>query len=228
MSCIEKLQCQCVWHAKLVRSNTSKGAYGEDILEEALVFTTAHLESKITHVRYSLATQISQALDRPLLKCLERWWKEVDFERKLPFGRDCGIVLLDNGRKILNKVIALGTVMDDIYDAFGTFKELEIITEAIRRTPTIDTLKMIMVDAIFSICQMQWKDTAKLTLIRPDGYTKDMRPRHGGFEKESGYVASCIDCYMKQHGVSEQETLDDVFNKQVVEGYKRGAPYKTN
>ncbi|KAI5333415.1 hypothetical protein L3X38_023546 [Prunus dulcis] len=47
------------------------------------------------------------------------------------------------------------------------------------------------------------------------------------FEKERGHVASCIDCYMKQHGVSEQETLD-VLNKKVVEGYKRGAPYKTN
>ncbi|CAL9017389.1 unnamed protein product [Prunus brigantina] len=178
---------------KLVRSNTSKGAYGEDILEEALVFTTAHLESKITHVRYSLATQISQALERPLLKCLERLGarnymsiyqgeashnetllklakldfnlvqslhkKElIDFERKLPFGRDCGIVLLDNGRKILTKSLP--------------WEHKEMHTHA-----------------------------------------------HSQLNME---------CYMKQHGVSEQETLDDVFNEQVVEGYKRGAPYKTN
>ncbi|CAL9017431.1 unnamed protein product [Prunus brigantina] len=37
--------------------------------------------------------------------------------------------------------------------------------------------------------------------------------------KERGHVASSIDCYMKQHGVSEQETLD-VFNKQVVDLWK--------
>ncbi|XP_021808483.1 (-)-alpha-pinene synthase-like [Prunus avium] len=63
----------------------------------------------------------------------DMWCKEVDFERKLPFGRDCGIVLLDNGIKILNKVIALGKVMDDIYEAFGTYEEVEIFIEAIRR-----------------------------------------------------------------------------------------------
>lgn len=39
------------------------------------------------------------------------------------------------------------------------------------------------------------------------------------FEKERGDVASTIDCYMKQYGVSEQETID-VLNKQVVDAWK--------
>ncbi|KAM1139776.1 hypothetical protein EV1_039507 [Malus domestica] len=39
------------------------------------------------------------------------------------------------------------------------------------------------------------------------------------FDKERGHVASSIDCYMKQYGVSEQTTLD-VFNKQVVDMWK--------
>ncbi|ONI12964.1 hypothetical protein PRUPE_4G194700 [Prunus persica] len=38
-------------------------------------------------------------------------------------------------------------------------------------------------------------------------------------EKERGLEASSVDCYMKQHGVSEQETLD-VFNKQVMDLWK--------
>ena len=46
--------------------------HGEDILEEALVFTTKHLESATTHVSYQLAEQIAQALERPLRKSLER------------------------------------------------------------------------------------------------------------------------------------------------------------
>ncbi|KAI5333506.1 hypothetical protein L3X38_023637 [Prunus dulcis] len=163
--------------------------HGEDILEEALVFTTKHLESATTHVSYQLAEQILQALERPLRKGLERlcacrymstyqdealhneallkfaksdfnlvqslhkqelseiikWWKELEFEKKLPFARDrivelyfwvVGVYFEPQylvGRKILTKVMALLSIMDDIYDAFGTFEELEIFTEAIQR-----------------------------------------------------------------------------------------------
>ena len=39
------------------------------------------------------------------------------------------------------------------------------------------------------------------------------------FEKERGHVASSIDCYMKQYGVSEQETLVE-FNKRIVDSWK--------
>ena len=39
------------------------------------------------------------------------------------------------------------------------------------------------------------------------------------FEKERGHVASSIDCYMKQYGVSEEETID-VFNKRIVDSWK--------
>ncbi|ONI13021.1 hypothetical protein PRUPE_4G198000 [Prunus persica] len=47
--------------------------HGEDILEEALVFTTTHLESaETTEARNPLALQITQALERPLRKGLER------------------------------------------------------------------------------------------------------------------------------------------------------------
>ncbi|CAL2254438.1 unnamed protein product [Prunus armeniaca] len=163
--------------------------HGENILEEALVFTTKHLESATTHVSYELAEQIAQALERPLRKSLERlcarrfmsiyqdeashneallklaksdfnlvqslhkqelseiikWWKELDFGRKLSFARNrivesycwiLGVYFEPQylvGRKFLTKMIALISVMDDIYDAFGTFEELEIFTEAIHQ-----------------------------------------------------------------------------------------------
>ncbi|KAI5333498.1 PREDICTED: (-)-germacrene D synthase [Prunus dulcis] len=164
--------------------------HGEDILEEALVFTTTHLESaETTEARNPLALQITQALERPLRKGLERvcargymsiyqddashseailklakldfnivqslhkkelseitrWWKELDFEKQLPFARDrivelyfwiVGVYFEPHymaTRKILTKVIALVSVLDDIYDAFGTYEELVIFTGAIER-----------------------------------------------------------------------------------------------
>ncbi|KAL6269817.1 hypothetical protein ACE6H2_026728 [Prunus campanulata] len=332
--------------------------HGEDILEEAIVFTTAHLESKINHVRYSLAAQITQALERPLLKCLERvgarnymsiyqdeashnetllklakldfnlvqslhkkelseitrWWKEVDFERKLPFGRDRIVELYfwamaiyfephySAARIIVSKIIAVGTVMDDIYDAYGTFEELEIFTEAIMRWDVhcMDELpdymqiyyqtllnlfnevedEMVKQGNSYRIyhakeaqakasCRAYFAEArwlhegcipsmeeympvatttvgnhllATISLLgMGDVVTKEVfewlfsNPKilrasnimfrlmddiaGSKFEKERGHVASSIDCYMKQYGVSEEETLD-VFNKQVVDLWK--------
>ncbi|KAB2611225.1 (-)-alpha-pinene synthase-like [Pyrus ussuriensis x Pyrus communis] len=158
--------------------------YGEDILEEALVFTTTHLESIAIHVSSPLVTQITQALERPLRKSLERLFarryisiyqdevshneallklakldfnlvqplhkkelqeitRALDFEGKLPFAISrmvelyfwiVGVYfepLYSVGRKIMTKVSVLLTIMDDIYDAFGTFEELVVCTKAI-------------------------------------------------------------------------------------------------
>ncbi|CAN6575525.1 unnamed protein product [Malus baccata var. baccata] len=331
--------------------------HGEDILEEALVFTTTHLESTATSLTCSMAAQITQALERPLLKGLvrlgvrnymsiyqeeashseallqlakldfnlvqslhkkelteiTRWWKELEFEKKLPFARDRMVELYfwttgvffephySTARKITAKVFAFGVVMDDIYDAFGTFEELEIFTEAIRRWDVnfIDELpdcmqtyyvtlvnffneieeemategKSYRVDyakkaskvyaqahldearwlrdrripsmeeymhvatasvgnsVLSTICLVgmgdnvtndvfQWLSNNPKILRASNTIFRLMDDIAGHkFEKERGHVASSIDCYMKQYGVSEQETVA-VFNKQIVDMWK--------
>ncbi|KAM1041483.1 hypothetical protein ACFX13_031401 [Malus domestica] len=334
------------------------GVRGEDILDEALVFTTTHLESaSTTNVSYQLAEQTTQALERPLQKDLERvcarrymsiyqdeaahneallklakldfnlvqslhkkelseitrWWKELDFEKKLPFARDRIVELYlwivgvyfepqyVRARKFLTKMIALVSVMDDIYDAYATFKELEIFTGAIERwdmncldelpdymqifyhtllsvineieeemvkegrsyrvyytkeslkcvarayfeeakwlnegyTPTMEeylpvaivstgypmlsTVSLVGMGDIVTKETFEWLfNDAKIvrastTLFR---FIDDMVTTK--FEQERGHVASSVDCYMKQYGVSEQETIK-VFNKQVVNLWK--------
>ncbi|XP_021822525.1 (-)-alpha-pinene synthase-like [Prunus avium] len=166
------------------------GVRGEEILDEALAFTTTHLDSAAkAHGSYELAEQITQALERPLRKDLERvcakrymsiyqdeashneallklakldfnlvqslhkkelseitrWWKEVDFAKKMPYARDRIVELYFwmvgvyfepqyvEARKFLTKMSALQSVMDDTYDAYATFEELEIFTAAIER-----------------------------------------------------------------------------------------------
>ncbi|XP_056175825.1 (-)-germacrene D synthase-like isoform X2 [Syzygium oleosum] len=76
---------------------------------------------------------------------LARWWMGLDFKRKLPFARDrlvegyfwiLGVhfepelVLV---RRMLTKVIAMTSVLDDIYDVYGTYEELELFTQAVQR-----------------------------------------------------------------------------------------------
>ena len=37
------------------------------------------------------------------------------------------------GRRFLTKVIAMASVVDDTYDSYGTYDELEVYTDAIER-----------------------------------------------------------------------------------------------
>ncbi|KAI6670486.1 hypothetical protein NL676_005371 [Syzygium grande] len=74
-----------------------------------------------------------------------RWWMGPDFKRKLPFARDrlvegyfwiLGVHFepeLALVRRMMTKVIAMTSVLDDIYDVYGTYEELELFTQAVQR-----------------------------------------------------------------------------------------------
>ena len=47
------------------------------------------------------------------------------------------------GRMILAKIIALATVLDDMYDVYATLDELDLFTEAIERFKLFLTLRYI-------------------------------------------------------------------------------------
>ncbi|KAF3445211.1 hypothetical protein FNV43_RR14905 [Rhamnella rubrinervis] len=163
---------------------------GEQILDEALVFTTTHLQSlSASRINSDLAEKVFWALKRPirrniprletrhyislyskedshsatLLKLAEldfnvlqtlhqkearnitRWWKDLDFAVKLPYARDRVIELYfwilgiyfepqyHFGREIVTKVIIMVSVLDDTFDAHGTYEELNLFTQAIKR-----------------------------------------------------------------------------------------------
>ncbi|XP_062079321.1 alpha-humulene synthase-like [Humulus lupulus] len=163
---------------------------GENILDEALAFTTTHLIKFVANNKEDpLSNEISRALERPLRKSLvrlhakhfisiyeneashnkvllqlakvdfnllqsmhkqelseiSRWWKELDCAHKFPFARNRIVELYlwilgvyyepqySCARNILTKIIALASIADDIYDSYGTFEELELLTEAIDR-----------------------------------------------------------------------------------------------
>ncbi|XP_022932164.1 (+)-gamma-cadinene synthase-like [Cucurbita moschata] len=88
---------------------------------------------------------ILQKLHQRELKELTRWWKDLEVPTNFPFARDrivesyfwtLGAYFEPHfsvGRKILTKVIALSSILDDIYDAYGTFEELQVFTTAIQR-----------------------------------------------------------------------------------------------
>ncbi|KAK5772538.1 hypothetical protein PVK06_048828 [Gossypium arboreum] len=163
--------------------------HGEDILDEAISFTTAQLTLALPTLDHPLSEQVGHALkqsirrglprvearnfisiyqdleshnksllqfakiDFNLLQLLHRkelseicrWWKDLDFTRKLPFARDrvvegyfwiMGVYFEPQyslGRKMLTKVIAMASIVDDTYDSYATYDELIPYTNAIER-----------------------------------------------------------------------------------------------
>ncbi|KAL9366365.1 hypothetical protein Peur_037564 [Populus x canadensis] len=331
--------------------------HGDEVLEEALVFTTSHLEFLATHSSSPLRAKINHALKQPVRKNIPRlearhyfsiyqedpscsevllnfakldfnvlqkqhqkelseianWWKELDFAKKLPFARDrviecyfwiLGVYLEPEyflARRILTKVIAMTSVIDDIYDVYGTPEELELFTDAIERweITAVDQLPEYMkvtykalLDVYTEIeenmvteersYRVYYAKEAMKNLVRAyyleskwfhqkhtptmeeymavalvtSGYamlaatsfvgmghvvTKDSfdwlfrGPKilkaseiicrlmddivSHKFEQKRGHVASSIECYMKQHGTTEQETVHE-FRKQVTDAWK--------
>ncbi|KAF3652744.1 5-epiaristolochene synthase [Capsicum annuum] len=181
---IDVLGLLSLYEASHVRS------HGEDILEDALAFSTTHLESAAPHLNSPLKEQVMHALDQSLHKGIppieiqffissiyykqetkndmllrfakldynmlqmlhkqelaevSRWWKDLNFVNTLLYARDrvveCYFWALgvyyepqySQARVMLVKTIAMISIVDDTYDAYGTVEELAIYTDVIQR-----------------------------------------------------------------------------------------------
>ncbi|GAB2292193.1 hypothetical protein Dimus_026444 [Dionaea muscipula] len=88
---------------------------------------------------------ILQKMHQKEMSILARWWKDLDFRRKMPWARDrlpeCYLLLLEvysqpqyaTARMFATQVLALTSIIDDIYDVYGTHEELVLFTEAMER-----------------------------------------------------------------------------------------------
>ncbi|KAL1548356.1 (-)-5-epieremophilene synthase stps2 [Salvia divinorum] len=86
-----------------------------------------------------------QMLHKEELHEVSRWWKELDLVSKLPYARDRVVECFfwamgvyhepqfSRARVMLTKTIAMTSIIDDTYDAYGVIEELDIFTEAIER-----------------------------------------------------------------------------------------------
>ncbi|CAN0915666.1 Probable terpene synthase 3 [Linum grandiflorum] len=79
------------------------------------------------------------------LKVLTKWWVELEFARKVSYARDklvetyywaLGMLWEPKfalARYMITKGTTLGTVLDDTYDIYGTFEELQLFTSKFER-----------------------------------------------------------------------------------------------
>ncbi|KAM6554963.1 hypothetical protein CsatB_015725 [Cannabis sativa] len=177
-------------------------------------------------------------LDFNLLQCFHkkelseimRWWKEHEFVKKFPFARDRMVELYfwilnvyyepkySRARKLLTKVIALVSITDDTYDAYGTIDELELLTKAIQRWDIncIDKLEPEYLKTYYKVMLDSYEEFEK-ELKKEELYKLEYAKEE--FEQQRNHIPSTVDCYMKQYGVSEEEAIKKL-NKRVVTYWK--------
>ncbi|GLU14901.1 hypothetical protein SLE2022_314420 [Rubroshorea leprosula] len=86
-----------------------------------------------------------QALHLKELNGITKWWKDLDFTTNLPYAKDrlveCYLWIMGAyfkpkyslARTFLTKVTAMTSILDDTYDKYGTYEELELLTKCIER-----------------------------------------------------------------------------------------------
>ncbi|GMP98041.1 hypothetical protein CsSME_00046078 [Camellia sinensis var. sinensis] len=129
---------------------------GESLLNEARDFTTRNLKENLKKkdIDQNLAMLVRHSLEFPLHWRVPRlearwfidvWWRSTCLGKKLSFARDR---LMENFlgtlgvnfepqfgyvRRMSTKVYTLITIIDDIYDVYGSLEELELFTNAVER-----------------------------------------------------------------------------------------------
>ncbi|KAI7755456.1 hypothetical protein M8C21_006430 [Ambrosia artemisiifolia] len=97
---------------------------------------------------------VLQSLHKKELSQICKWWKDLDVQTKLPYARDRiiegyhGLLAVSFepqhscSRIFLTKACACILLLDDTYDNYATYEELEIFTKAIQRW-SISSLDML-------------------------------------------------------------------------------------
>ncbi|KAI3678475.1 hypothetical protein L6452_37769 [Arctium lappa] len=92
-----------------------------------------------------LGFNLLQSLHKEELSQVYKWQKSFDIPNKLSYARDRAVESYfwalavyfepqySRTRIFIAKVIVIATILDDTYDAYGTYEELEIFTEATQR-----------------------------------------------------------------------------------------------
>ncbi|KAJ4981402.1 hypothetical protein NE237_032239 [Protea cynaroides] len=109
------------------------------------IYENDHTKSSILLELAKLDFNIVQTVHQRDLQELSRWWTDLDFKEEFCFARDrlvenfiwaVGIISepqFSQCRKGLTKLICILTVIDDIYDVYGSLDELELLTNAVDR-----------------------------------------------------------------------------------------------
>ncbi|KAJ1377757.1 Terpenoid cyclases/protein prenyltransferase alpha-alpha toroid [Sesbania bispinosa] len=276
--------------------------HGEDILDEALVFTSSNLKLISTQLSHSLSAKVNNCLKHPLHKNLPRlvarnyifayeknpshdedlllfakldfnklqkqhqmevgtiskWWKDLELATNLPFARDniveiyfwtLGVYFEPQyslGRRLLTKMISIISLIDDIYDVYGTLEELQLFTKAIMRfeaewfhnnyKPQMEqimetrqlssgyclmtAIAFVGMGCIATENAFHWLTKGPKIIKALTKFCRLMDDIVSNeIDRKRGHGSLGIEWYMKQHSVTKQDAINELF-KQVMGALK--------
>ncbi|KAL1544183.1 Trehalose-6-P synthase/phosphatase complex synthase subunit [Salvia divinorum] len=168
---------------------------------------------------------IVQKIHQRELHHITRWWEDLEFAKKLPFARDrvaeCYFWIMgvyfepqyDTARVFLTKVIALTSIIDDIYDVYGTLDELRRFTHAIqgwdiRTAADLPPYMRICYEALLGVySEMEDEMSKRGQSYRLQYAKKEMIKLTGAYMKEAEW------CYNKH-----VPTMDEYMKLALVSG----------
>ncbi|XP_020963799.1 sesquiterpene synthase [Arachis ipaensis] len=182
-----------------------------------------------------------QSLHKKEIGNITRWCKKLGFATKVSYARDRVVETFfwpltmssepkySTWRLILGKLLACICLLDDTYDAFGTFEELQLLTEAIKRLIIgVQTSVYPLMLATFIVMEdfatkemLDWNFIGFPKIINAVSLmvrlANDLASHK--FEQERKHVASAVECCMKQYGISQEEAYNRI-NKEISDCWK--------
>nr|XP_043610682.1 (-)-germacrene D synthase-like isoform X2 [Erigeron canadensis] len=166
-----------------------------------------------------LAFNRLQSLHKKELSQLSKWWKKFDAPKNLHYVRDRLVELYfwvlgvyfepqySHCRIFLTKVIKMAAILDDTYDIYGTYEELEIFTKAVQRwsVTCIDTLPGYM-KVIYKSLLDVYQEMKEI--VEKDGKAYQVDYAKESEEQQRNHIASSVEIYMKEHDLTEEEAYD--------------------
>ncbi|KAJ1441946.1 Terpenoid cyclases/protein prenyltransferase alpha-alpha toroid [Sesbania bispinosa] len=202
--------------------------HGEEILDEALAFTSSTLELMTTQLSPSLAAKVNHSLKRPLCKNLSRLvamhyistyeedpshdanlllFAKLDFNMLQDYtGKKLDIFQIEakwfnsNYVPTVEEYMCVARVTTG-YCLLATTSFIGMGSIATEKGLPMDTNNPKIVKASIIICRLM------------DDIVSNE------FEQKRGHVVSALECYMKQHGVSRQNAINE-FQRQVAVAWK--------
>nr|WBW04299.1 terpene synthase [Ficus erecta] len=150
------------------------------------------------------------------LKHSSRWWSATKLGQNLSFARDRLVEVylwsvgatseLENGysRRLFTRVGTLLTVIDDIYDVYGTLDELELFGDAFERWDinAIDQLPDCMKTCFLATYNVV--NEIIFDVLKEQGHLI-LKCLKKMIELQRGDVPKSMQCYMHETGASEEE-----------------------
>ncbi|KAI3717353.1 hypothetical protein L1987_68922 [Smallanthus sonchifolius] len=189
-----------------------------------------------------LGFNLLQSLHRKELSQVCRWWTQLNL-KNLPYVRDRAVESYfwalcvyfepqySQARIFLTKVILITTIIDDTYDAYGTYEELKIFTEAIQRNGRdhekegkayhLNYAKEAMKELTRNyLIEMTWANEGYVPTPEEHISVSFISSAVGMLEeKQRMHVPNNVDSYMKQYAVTK-EYAHNVFYNQIEDLWK--------